>query len=93
MTEKVANSVPVIRDVYELKLGPVLVMLVDEHPEYGIRSPLAFGGTGTTIHLHVDDVDTLTARAREAGATVLREAADYGHGERQSREQRERVGS
>lgn len=69
----------------ELKLGPVLVMLVDEHPEYGIRSPLRFGGTGTTLHLHVDDVDILTARAREAGATVLREPADYGHGERQSR--------
>jgi PhnB protein len=69
----------------ELKLGPALVMLVDEHPEYGIRSPLAFGGTGTTLHLHVNDVDTLTARAREAGATVLREPADQGHGERQSR--------
>jgi len=69
----------------ELKMGPILMMLVDEHPEYGIRSPLAFGGTGTTIHLHVDDVDTLTARARDAGATVLREPADYGHGERQSR--------
>ncbi len=122
MTEKAADSVPVVRDVYpylcvrdaaaalefyarlfgaeeilrltdqsgrvahaELKLGPVLMMLVDEHPEYGIRSPLAFGGTGTTIHLHVDDVDTVTARAREAGATVLREPVDYGHGERQSR--------
>ena len=69
----------------ELKMGPAVVMLVDEHPEYGIHSPQAFGGTGTTIHLHVDNVDTLTARAREAGATVLREPADYGHGERQSR--------
>ena len=69
----------------ELKLGPVVVMLADEHPEYGIRSPLAFGGTGLTLHLHVDDVDILTARARNAGATVLREPEDHGHGERQSR--------
>jgi PhnB protein len=69
----------------ELRLGPVMVMLVDEHPEYGIRSPLAFGGTGLTLHLHVDDVDTLTARARNAGAPVLREPEDHGHGERQSR--------
>ncbi len=69
----------------ELRLGPALLMLVDEHPEYGIRGPLTFGGTGTTIHLHVDDVDTLTDRARTAGATVLREPTDYGHGERQSR--------
>ena len=69
----------------ELRLGPVVVMLVDEHPQYGIRSPLAFGGTGLTLHLHVDNVDALTARARSAGATVLREPEDHGHGERQSR--------
>ena len=68
----------------ELKLGPG-TLLADEHPEYGIQSPLAFGGTGTTIHLHVDDVDSLTARALEAGATVLRPPADQGHGERQAR--------
>jgi PhnB protein len=122
MSEKGADSLPVIRDVYpylcvhdaaaalefyarvfgatevmrltdqrgrvahaELRLGPALLMLVDEHPEYGIRGPLSFGGTGTTIHLHVDDVDALTARARAAGATVLREPTDYGHAERQSR--------
>ena len=69
----------------ELKLGPTTLMLADEFPEYGIRSPLAFGGTGTTIHLHVEDVDTLTKQAIEAGATVLREPADQGHGERQCR--------
>jgi PhnB protein len=69
----------------ELRLGPVVVMLVDEHPEYGIQSPLAFGGTGLTLHLHVDNVDTLTACARNAGATVLREPEDFAHGERQSR--------
>ena len=122
MTEKAANPVAVIRDVYpylcvreaaaavefytlvfgaeeilrltdrsgriahaELKLGPAVIMLVDEHPEYGILSPLAFGGTGMTLHLHVGDVDSLTARARAAGATVLREPEDHGHGERQSR--------
>jgi uncharacterized glyoxalase superfamily protein PhnB len=69
----------------ELKLGPATLMLVDEHPEYGIQSPLAFGGTGTRIHLHVDDVDALTARAVEAGATVLMPPTDQGHGERQAR--------
>lgn len=35
----------------ELKLGPVTLMLVDEYPDYDIQSPLAFGGTGTTMHL------------------------------------------
>jgi PhnB protein len=69
----------------ELKLGPATLMLADEHPELGIRSPLAFGGAGSCIHLHVDDVDTLAARAVEAGATMVREPTDYDHGERQAR--------
>jgi len=69
----------------ELKLGPVTVMLADEHPELGIRSPLAFGGSGTTIHLHVDDLDGWAERAVGAGATMVRAPTDYPHGERQCR--------
>jgi PhnB protein len=69
----------------ELTLGPTTLMVADEHPEYGIRSPLAFGGTGLTLHLHVDNVDALAQRAAAAGAVVLREPTDQGHGERQCR--------
>lgn len=69
----------------ELKLGSVTLMLADEHPDYGVLSPLAFGGTGSSIHLHVDNVDRLARRAIEAGATMVMEPADQGHGERQCR--------
>ena len=69
----------------ELKLGPTIVMLADEFPELGIRSPLSVGGTGTTLHLHVRNVDEMAARAVAAGATVLRGPSDQGHGERQCR--------
>lgn len=69
----------------ELKLGPVTLMLVDEYPDYGIRSPLAYGGTGTSIHLHVDNVDRLAERAVQAGATIIKPPVDEGHGERQCR--------
>src|SRR5687767_14587668 len=69
----------------ELQLGPATLMLADEHPEYGILSPLAFGGTGTTIHLHVDDVDDLARRAADAGAAILIGPADQAHSERQCR--------
>lgn len=69
----------------ELQLGPATLMLADEHPEHGILSPLAFGGSGTTIHLHVDDVDVLARRAADAGAAILIGPADQGHGERQCR--------
>lgn len=69
----------------ELKFGSVTLMLADEHPDYAVLSPLAFGGTGSSIHLHVDNVDRLARRAIEAGATILREPGDEGHGERQCR--------
>lgn len=69
----------------EIKLGPVTLFLADEYPDCGIRSPLAIGGTGTTIHLHVDNVDALAQRAIQAGATMVMEPVDQGHGERQCR--------
>ena len=34
----------------ELKLGLVTLLLADEHPERGVLSPLAFGGTGSRVH-------------------------------------------
>jgi uncharacterized glyoxalase superfamily protein PhnB len=69
----------------QLKFGPATIMLADEFPEHGIRSPLAFGGTGTRIHLHVDNVDDIVKRAVAAGATVLMPPTDQPHGERQCR--------
>jgi uncharacterized glyoxalase superfamily protein PhnB len=59
------------------------VLLAEERPESGFLSPLAHGGTGVLLHLHVDDVDAIAARATAAGATLLRPPADESHGERQ----------
>jgi PhnB protein len=69
----------------ELKFGNAMIMLAEEHPEYGINSPLAYGGTGSMIHLHVENVDAITARAAEAGAKVLMEPKDQFYGERSSK--------
>jgi uncharacterized glyoxalase superfamily protein PhnB len=69
----------------EVQLGRATLMLADEQPEWGFHSPHAFGGSGTVIHLHVDDVDAMLARAVAAGAMVLREPVDEGHGERQAK--------
>ena len=69
----------------ELKFGGAMIMLAEEFPEYGIKSPLAFGGAGSMLHLHVDNVDAITARAAEAGATVLMEPKDQFYGERSSK--------
>jgi uncharacterized glyoxalase superfamily protein PhnB len=58
------------------------VMLSDEHPEIGVVSPQSLGGTPVTLHLQVDDVDAVYARAVAAGATGEREPSDQFHGNR-----------
>jgi PhnB protein len=69
----------------ELRFGPANVMLCDEHPEHGIHGPPTGGCPGTTVHLHVDEVDRLAERAAAAGAVIVRPPTDHAHGERQCR--------
>jgi len=66
----------------ELKIGDSRVMLADEHPEIGARSPRSIGGSPVTIHLYVEDVDATVARAVAAGATLTRPIADQFYGDR-----------
>ena len=51
-----------------LKIGDSVVMLVDEFPDMGCLSPDTINGTPVTIHLYVEDVDTVFNRAIEEGA-------------------------
>ncbi|GAA5509397.1 VOC family protein [Novipirellula caenicola] len=66
----------------QLKFGSYTVMISDEYPEYGIEGPEAFGGSGSSIHLHVEDVDAMTQRAVDAGAKLVMEPKDQFYGER-----------
>ena len=66
----------------EITIGGNTVMLSDEHPEFGVVSPQTLGGTPVTLHLQVDDVDAVYARAVGAGATGEREPSDQFHGNR-----------
>lgn len=66
----------------ELQLGDSRIMLSDEHPEMGVRSPLSVGGTPVSIHLYTDDVDATVARAVALGAKVTRAVADQFYGDR-----------
>lgn len=66
----------------ELLFGKQIVMVSEEYPEYGIFGPQHFGGTGSSIHLHVDNVDELTHAAVEAGAKLLMDPKDQFYGER-----------
>jgi PhnB protein len=66
----------------EFTIGTARFMLSDEYPEIGVRSPATLGGTPTTLHLAVTDVDALFARAVAAGAAAHGEPADQPHGAR-----------
>lgn len=59
-----------------------VVMMNDEFLEYGALSPLAVGGTGSSLHLMVADVDSAFQRAVDAGAKVIMPVADQFWGDR-----------
>lgn len=69
----------------ELQLGPSVLMVADEFPEYGITGPQGDNNTGCTVHLHVDNADEMSARAVAAGATMLMPPTDQFYGERSCR--------
>ena len=58
------------------------IMLADEHPEIGALSPETVGGTPISLHLYVEDVDTVVAAAVAAGARLTRPVADQFYGDR-----------
>jgi PhnB protein len=66
----------------ELQIGDSRVMLADEYPEIGAKSPQAYGGSAVTIHLYVPDVDAVVERAVAAGAQLTRPVADQFYGDR-----------
>ena len=66
----------------ELSIAGERIMLADEFPEMGSRSPEALGGSPVTIHLYVDDVDAVARQAVAAGARVQRPVEDQFYGDR-----------
>ena len=66
----------------EMRVGTSMIMLADEHPETGARSPKSFGGSPISLMVYVEDVDKVFARAVEAGATVQRPLANQFYGDR-----------
>ena len=66
----------------ELELGESLIMLSDEFPEMGVRSPKAVGGTPVMISVYVEDADAVVDAAVAAGATALRPVEDQFYGDR-----------
>jgi PhnB protein len=66
----------------ELSFGGSMVVLADEFPEHGARSPKATGCSSAVFYLQTDDAEALWARALAHGAEVLRPLTDWFTGER-----------
>jgi uncharacterized glyoxalase superfamily protein PhnB len=58
------------------------LMLVDEAPQWGARSPTSLKGSPVTIHLYVKDVDATFKKAVESGAKVTMPVQDMFWGDR-----------
>jgi PhnB protein len=68
----------------EIRIGDSPVMLSDEFPEMGARSPKTVGGTVSYLMVYLQDVDAVTERAVKAGAKLLRPPANQFYGDRTS---------
>lgn len=66
----------------ELEIGRGLVMLSDEFPEMGGKSPRTVGGTPVAMMVYVDDVDDVFQRAVERGAKPVRPVENQFYGDR-----------
>jgi PhnB protein len=66
----------------ELKIGNAVVMMADEFPERGHKSPSTLGGTSGSILLYVPDVDSMFAQAIRAGAREVMPVIDQFYGDR-----------
>jgi uncharacterized glyoxalase superfamily protein PhnB len=65
-----------------VRIGDSPLMLVDEMPEWGALGPQSLKGSPVTIHLYVEDVDAVVARAVDAGAKITMPVADMFWGDR-----------
>jgi PhnB protein len=66
----------------EIKIGDSVIMLADEHPAMGYRSPRSLGGSSVSILLYLEDVDGVFERAVKAGAKAQRPVANQFYGDR-----------
>ena len=66
----------------EIEIGNSRVMLADEMPAYGNKSPQSLGGSPAAFMVYVEDADAAFKQAISAGASVKRPVEDQFYGDR-----------
>ena len=66
----------------ELQVGTSRLMLAEENPQMGTKSPKTVGGSPVSVFIYTENVDALVKQAAAAGATVTMPAADQFWGDR-----------
>jgi PhnB protein len=66
----------------ELRIGDSTIMLADEAPQMGYRSPKSLGGAGVSLLVYVEQVDDVVQRALASGAEELQPVKDQFYGDR-----------
>ena len=66
----------------EIKIGDSPIMLADEYPDMGYKSPQTIGGSPVSLMIYVEDVDAVFNRAIESGGTVKEAVQDKFYGDR-----------
>ena len=66
----------------ELQIGDSRIMLAEEMPDWGNKSPTTLGGSPVGIALYVADVDATYQRALDAGAKAIEAVKDQFYGDR-----------
>jgi PhnB protein len=66
----------------EIKVGDSIIMLADEMPEMGGRSPKSIGGTAVSFFVYGENVDAAWKQAVDAGAREVEPLANQFWGDR-----------
>jgi len=66
----------------EIEIGDSRIMIADEFPDMGARSPKSIGGSPVSIHLYVEDADKVFGQAVKAGAKSEQALEDKFYGDR-----------
>lgn len=66
----------------EIRIGDTVLMMNDEYPDFGARSPGSIGGSPVSFHISVPDADAAVGKAVAAGATLVRPVQDQFYGDR-----------